>query len=331
MNVKESWNSLQASSPPPAGATSVQAVLLADTHCQLAECILYDDEQDAILWTDIYGKTFYKLSLFDNGIVTSTSLPSMLCAFALTTNTTPDGTYLCAWQDGFQLYNLETNTALSETSVGENVTPMKLPTRLNDGRCDPQGRRFICGGYFGECSQVKMKVYSCEYNNITGKLSHTPIVDDIQVTNSICFSPNETSMYLADSPSHQIHAYDYDKDTGDISNKRLVHTVTNGVPDGSCCDAEGFVWNAVWRDGAGPSMVNRIDPSTGKIVFTVTMPDATSQVSCCCLGGKNLDILFITTASVGRDGEKEPHAGGIYAAKVGVKGRKEGRFVVKKK
>ena len=75
-------------------------------------------------------------------------------------------------------------------------------------------------------------------------------------------------------------------------------------------------------------MVNRIDPTTGKVVFTVHMPDSTSQVSCCCLGGKDLDILFITTAAEGRDGDKEPHAGGIYAAKVGVQGRKEGRFIV---
>lgn len=46
------------------------------------------------------------------------------------------------------------------------------------------------------------------------------------------------------------------------------------------------------------------------------------------LGGENLDILFITTAAEGRDSEKEPHAGAIYAAKVGVKGRKEGRFIL---
>ena len=30
------------------------------------------------------------------------------------------------------------------------------------------------------------------------------------------------------------------------------------------------------------------------------------------------------------DGEKEPHAGGVYAAKVGFKGQTEGRFVLAK-
>lgn len=330
LNVKERWNSIRDATPPQARTTSVEATLLADTHCQLGECIIYDDIKDAILWTDIYGKQFYKLSLSGEkeGVVETSNLPSMLCAFGLLQE--GGRGYICAWENGFQLYNLETNTALSQTSVGEDVTPAKLPTRLNDGRVAPDGQRFICGGYFGEDDSVKMKVFKCEYNSQDDKLTHAPIVDEIQVTNSVCFSPNGERMYLADSPSHQIHAYDYNKDTGSISNKTLLHTVNNGVPDGSCCDADGYLWNAVWRDGAGSSMVNRIDPATGRTVFTVNMPDATSQVSCCCLGGPDLDILFITTAAVGRDADKEPNAGAIYGVKVGFRGRKEGRLNVGK-
>ena len=324
-NTASNWKKIFESSPPPAGATSVKAHLLADTHCELAECIVYDDVNDAIVWTDIYGKRFHELPLSGDDVsVVTTDLPSMLCAFCLL----PDGCHLCAWQDGFQLYDLHKGEALGEKSIGEDVTPVKLPTRLNDGRCDREGRRFLCGGYFGEKHDVKMKVFKCEYNS-DGNLCHEPILDGIQVTNSICFTPDGKIMYLADSPSRRIHAYDYDEETGSISGKRLVHTESLGVPDGSIVDSEGFLWNAVWRDGAGPSMVNRIDPSTGQVVFAVHMPDTTSQVSCCCLGGKDLDILFITTAAVGRDASKEPHAGGIYAAKVGVTGMKESRYVGK--
>lgn len=323
MNVQENLQRLLESSPPPAGATSVHAQLLADTHCQLAECILYDDVKDQVVWTDIYGKKYYQLSLTE-GTVTCTDLPAMLCSFALCRH----GGHVCAWHDGFQLYDLDKNQAMGERSVGEDVAPKKLPTRLNDGRCDREGRRFVCGGYFGEDDNTKMKVYQVELNN-EGQLCHTPIVNDIQVTNSICFPSDGNRMYLTDSPTHKIHVYDYNKETGSISNKQIIYTEDLGVPDGSCCDSEGFLWNAVWRDGAGPSMVNRINPSTGKVVFTVHMPDSTSQVSCCCLGGKDLDILFITTAAEGRDAGMEPHAGAIYAAKVGIRGMKEGRFVGK--
>lgn len=329
LNVEENVKILLESSPPPDdGAASCTAMLLANVHCQLGECILYDDINDTILWTDIYGRQFYKLPLSGatGGVVSCTQLSSMmLCALALTTRSSA---YLCAWHNGFQLFDLEQNKSLSDYSTGEDdVCPLQLPTRLNDGRCDSSGRRFICGGYFGENPNAYMKVFKVELNE-KNQLVHSSILDKIQVTNSLCFSPDDSKMYLADSPTRQIHVHDYNKETGEIDNKRLVYTESLGVPDGSCCDAQGYIWNAVWRGGAGPSMVHRIDPNTGEIVFTVHMPDSTSQVSCCCLGGKDLDVLFITTASKGRDGENEPHAGGIYAAKVGFKGRKEGRFVV---
>jgi len=133
-------------------------------------------------------------------------------------------------------------------------------------------------------------------------------------------------MYFADSPTKEIRMYKYDGDTGTVSDPALVARVDMGFPDGSCIDSEGFIWNAVWRSGAGPSMVNRIDPKSGKVVFTVRMPDTTSQVSCCCFGGPKLDVLFITTAREGMNEEKEPNAGGIYAVKVPFMGLKESRF-----
>ena len=173
-----------------------------------------------------------------------------------------------------------------------------------------------------------MKVYRVEQRE--GKLYHEPIAEDFQVTNSISWSLDGTTMYLADSPTSQIHAYDYDSATGGISNKKLLHTKSDpedGVPDGSCVDAEGFLWNAVWRsNGAGPGMVQRIDPSTGQVVFTVNMPDATSQITCCCFGGRDLDILFITTAAENRDAAAEPDAGGLYAVKLPFKGLPESRL-----
>jgi L-arabinonolactonase len=137
-------------------------------------------------------------------------------------------------------------------------------------------------------------------------------------------------MYLADSPTRQIHRYDYDPSNGSVSNKSLLHEKNdreNGVPDGSVVDAEGYIWNAVWKAGASPGCVHRIDPRTGNVVFTVHMPDSTSQVSCCCFGGKDLDILFITTAwEALTDPSREPHAGGLYAVKLPFRGREEGRL-----
>jgi len=134
------------------------------------------------------------------------------------------------------------------------------------------------------------------------------------------------TMYLADSPTSTIFKHDYDKERGSLSNRQVVRKLEVGVPDGSCVDSEGNIWNAVWRSGAGPSMVQCTDPSTGGVIYTVKVPDATSCITCCCFGGPDLDVLFISTANIGLDREKEPNAGGVYALKLDVRGVPEKRL-----
>jgi len=159
-------------------------------------------------------------------------------------------------------------------------------------------------------------------------LKHSPLVDEIRITNSICWSLDGSKMYLADSMKKQIDQYDYNLQTGELRNGEILHKKEHGDPDGSVVDAQGYIWNATWRHGKGPGMVDRIDPKTGKVVFSVHLPDETSQSSCCCFGGPNFDILFITTALENLEPTNEPHAGGLYAVKLppGMSGCPEKRF-----
>jgi sugar lactone lactonase YvrE len=98
------------------------------------------------------------------------------------------------------------------------------------------------------------------------------------------------------------------------------------VPDGACVDSEGFLWNAIYNsNNDNPGVVHRINPHNGLVVYTVHLPDNTSQVTCCCFGGELLDILFITTAAHGKQDE-QPHSGALYAAKVPFTGITESRL-----
>jgi L-arabinonolactonase len=325
--------------PPPTEVDFVEASLVLDCRNLLGEGVLYDDRIQTVLWTDILSAQLHTLQLNHadptQALHTVYPLPKKLCSFGLLEQAPSDQgcPLLCAWEDGFQLYDVAKQTALSAMSVGEDVNPAKGGTRLNDGRVDPTGRRFMCGGFYGNQRGITMKVYRVEIASSSDQewsLRHEPIVDSIEVTNSICWSLDGTTMYLADSPKRHILAYDYDLNTGSISNPKPFHAKLEtevGVPDGSCVDAEGYVWNAVWKNGVEPSCVQRIDPSTGLVSFTVHMPDTTSQVSCCCFGGENMDLLFITTACESRDKALEPHAGGLYAARLPFRGRKESKFV----
>jgi sugar lactone lactonase YvrE len=57
-------------------------------------------------------------------------------------------------------------------------------------------------------------------------------------------------MYLVDSPTKNIFKYDYDLETGSVSNRRVFFHVDdeNGVPDGHVPDEEGCIWQAIVRE-----------------------------------------------------------------------------------
>ena len=89
-------------------------------------------------------------------------------------------------------------------------------------------------------------------------------------------------------------------------------------------DVEGKIWVALW----GGWCVARLDPDTGEELARVELP--VSQVSACAFGGPNLDELYITSARknlVRKELENQPLAGGLFKARVAVRGVKPVAFV----
>lgn len=142
---------------PPATVdnNAVTATLLIRCRNVLGEGVIYDDQTGCVLWTDILGITLHRLELNQGEGVRARSstyeMPRKVGSFGLlrVPKRSDFLPLLMAWDDGFQLYDLENEKSLSERSIGEDVNPAKGPTRLNDGRTDPTGRRFVCGGYYG--------------------------------------------------------------------------------------------------------------------------------------------------------------------------------------
>lgn len=131
-------------------------------------------------------------------------------------------------------------------------------------------------------------------------------------------------MFFADTPDREILAFDYDTASGAVSNRR-VHASFNdepGLPDGSCVDAEGGVWNAEWEG----HRVVRVAPD-GSIDRVIEVP--VWKPTCCAFGGPDLDTLFITSSrlmSTEEDLKKEPESGGLFAVKPGIHGVKDAPF-----
>ncbi len=136
----------------------------------------------------------------------------------------------------------------------------------------------------------------------------TKMLDSITISNGIVWSSDKKTMYYIDTPTGNIRAYDFDMNNSTISNERIAVVVSEslGYPDGMAIDEEDMLWVGMW-DG---NSVARFNPQTA-------------------FGGENLDILYITTASIDMtDEEKEkfPLAGSIFKADPGVKGVKSNFF-----
>src|SRR5690606_19599409 len=160
------------------------------------------------------------------------------------------------------------------------VQPDTVSTRMNDGRCDPAGR-LIAGGIDEDGVKPIAEVLSFD-----GTAAKT-LISGVGCSNSIAFSGDGRRMYFADSPTRQILAYAYDPATGVLGERRVFAVLSpdEGVPDGSCVDAEDGLWNARY----GGACVQRYLPD-GTPDLRVDLP--VSNVTCACFGGANLDKLF---------------------------------------
>jgi len=106
----------------------------------------------------------------------------------------------------------------------------------------------------------------------------------------IAFSPDATTMYLADVAAGQIVAADYDPSSGELGPRRVVCPAPRG-PGGLCVDVEGCLWVAPGT-GTAPATAHCYRPD-GTAVRQ--LPVAFSPTGC-VFGGIGLSQLYLTTA-----------------------------------
>ena len=284
--------------------------LVVDCRNILGESVVWCPNQRKLYWVDIEQSELHRLDLH-TGETEVWKTPERIGSFAFHEN---DG-LLVAFESGFAFYE-----PMSGEVTRIHDVEAELPTtRLNDGRCDRQGR-FIAGAMNESPSGESIaSVYRLDPD-----LSMHKLISGVVCANSTCFSPNGRTMYFADTPAAEIWAYEYDPATGELSNKRVLCEFTDqpGLPDGSTVDAEGYIWNAQWNG----HRVVRYAPD-GLVDRVIEMP--VLNPTCVAFGGDDLDVLYITTARFHMTPEQiaaEPLSGGLFALQPGVKGLPEPRF-----
>lgn len=186
-------------------------------------------------------------------------------------------------------------------------------SRFNDARCDPRGRLFA-----GTISDTRTPGDANCYR-FEPDFTWETVITGVVNSNGLCWSSDETTLYYIDTATRKIDAFDYQAETGAISNRRTVVAVPeqHGKPDGMTIDEEGMLWTGMWGGGA----ICRWDPHSGQLLGKVPIP--CPNVTACSFGGENLDELYITTSRNGMSDEElreQPTAGGVFRARPGVRG-----------
>ena len=195
------------------------------------------------------------------------------------------------------------------TPVIEEI-PDERESRFNDVIADPQGRVF-CGTM--STDDRPGRLYRLDTDG-----SLTRLLDGVGTSNGLGFTPDRKRMYYTDSPKREIYLFDYDEDTGAITDQRVfVRTPEGeGIPDGMTVDAEGFVWSARWGGGC----VVRYDPD-GKEDRRIAFP--AKMVSSLTFGGENYTDIYVTTAGGDQQTSEDPGAGLLFRVNLGIGGLPE--------
>ena len=255
---------------------SPQIVLAA--RARLGECPVWQALDQKLFWVDVYNHRVHQFDpvtakdcCFDAGDVVS--------AIALA------GTdrLLIALSDRLAWLHLPAGEV---EIIHRIVFPHPVGTRLNDGKCDAQGRFWI-----GSCSAHPGQAALYRYDP-DGSL-HT-METGLTIANGLAWSPDGSTFYLTDSAQHKIFAYDYLAETGSIANRRtLIDLSAEAVePDGLTVDIDGNLWSALW-DGWSVACFAASGQELSRIQLPIPRP------TCVTFGGPDLTDLYITSASVG--------------------------------
>jgi len=174
-------------------------------------------------------------------------------------------------------------------------------TAINDGKADPLGRLYFgtirTGGALKELDDIfDNPNYDCALYRYDVQNNVVQVRDKVRLSNGLAWNEKENKFYYVDSCDLDVKEFDYNSDTGDISNERVVVSLKVNdkrpgyLADGMTIDRDGNLYVAAF---AG-SKVLKINPRTGKIELEINLP--VKQVTSVIFGGDNLDELYVTTA-----------------------------------
>ena len=283
----------------------VPTAVLCDERCQLGEGPTYDAATDTAWWFDIVERKLFEARL-GTGQIDIHPLGVMASALGRI----DAHRQLLVADDGLYIRD----TADGRMTLYRPLEADDPATRSNDARVHPSGTFWI-----GTMGRRAERGLGAIYALHRGELSL--LYGQITIPNAICFSPDGTIGYFADTGKNKLFRVDLDAATG-LPQGEPVALVTRrggGGIDGAVVDADGLIWNASWGGGC----IDVYSPQ-GEHLRSLRVP--ARQSSCPAFIGQDFSRLLVTSAWQGMTEEAkraDPDHGRTFVLDAATRGRPE--------
>jgi gluconolactonase len=149
----------------------------------------------------------------------------------------------------------------------------------------------LLGYYEGHLAKQELPMNVYRVDGRSGEM--TVVEGEVARPNGLCFSPDESMLYLVESGTTPRNVYAYEVISGrKLSNKRKFIDVGPGTPDGMRCDVDGNLWMGWGMGDAALDGVNIYNPD-GKLIGRINLPERCANL---CFGGTYRNRLFMAAA-----------------------------------
>ena len=282
--------------------------LVIDAKAGIAETPVWDGRAGRLYWTDVaegdihgWHRQTGEEQVWHTGKMIGSAVP---CE--------DEGKMFCALDGGLFLLDFETS------KLELICNPDERPGyRYNDSRVDAKGRVFtssVSKVYGSDDYQPDMQgnFYMVDTDGTV-----TLLVEGVNQYNGIVWNKEGTKMYVVDTWNFKLMMFPYDLERGPTWDPECVLDLKEmGMPDGMSIDEEDSLYICHWS-----GRISVWDKDL-KLADTITLP--VGNVCCGGFGGDDGKDFYVASASWGytdEDFEKNPGAGGIFAARSETAGR----------
>jgi sugar lactone lactonase YvrE len=281
----------------------VAAACIVDARAQAGESPVWSVGEQCLWWVDLWGRRLHRFDA-KAGVDRAFAMPDIV-------------TFAAPHERGGLAVCLRSSVWHVDPERGAFALLAEVPlpqgARLNDAVVDPLGGLWI-GSMATSGDASDGALWRVDAGGAVDCL-----LEGLRSPNGLAFSPDHRTLYLSDShPSvRTVWRFDVDSTCTRLSDRRVyvdTHALP-GRPDGACTDTRGRYWMAA-VDGSAVLCLDH----DANVVDSVALP--VEKPSKPAFGGPSLDTLYVTSLRrhLHLPIERQPQAGGLFAARVDATG-----------